>query len=118
MKSPKATDRTSSVVLRLGANTKLELRVGSVVLVRDYPNDSFGAVVSSIRGAQVRLTFTPEGKPRQVPAGMILSVHSSHADQLDPRRLPKNQPPPTKLPRKRKAGRPTNKEAPQTQKVL
>lgn len=100
MSTPDRTPDTS-VVLRLGAIRRIHINVGAVVLVRDHPNDSYGAVVSSISGATIRLTFTPEGKPRKVPAGMILGTASAKAPPLDPRRLPKHQPPPTKSPRKR-----------------
>lgn len=95
-------DRPSRAVLRLGASRSLTISVGAVVLVRDGEQDSFGAVVSSLDGGCVRLTFTPVGKPRRVPMGMILSTVSSKTEVLDPKSAPRFQPSPTAVPRRRR----------------
>lgn len=97
-----AKERPTSAVLRLGASRSLTITVGAVVLVRDGQDDSYGAVVSSLNGGCVRLTFTPEGKPRRVPMGMVLSTISPKAEVLDPKAVPRFQPPPTAVPRRRK----------------
>lgn len=97
-----AQARPSSAVLRLGASRSITIRVGAVVLVRDGADDTYGAVVSSLHGGSVWLTFTPEGKPRRVPMGAVVSVASKEADSLDPRRVPRFQLPPTTVPRRRK----------------
>lgn len=95
-------ERPASAVLRLGASRSLTITVGAVVLVRNGRDDSYGAVVSSLDGGCVRLTFTPEGKPRRVPMGMVLSTVSSKTEALDPKAVPRFQPPPTAVPRRRK----------------
>lgn len=92
--------RPTSAVLRLGAQRSLTISVGTVVLVRDQHEDCYGAVVSSIDGTYARLTFTPEGKPRRVPMGTILSTVSAKAEPLDPKALPRIQPPPNTVPRR------------------
>lgn len=91
-----------SAVLRLGSSRSLTITVGAVVLVRDGEDGSYGAVVSSFVGACVRLTFTPEGKPRKVPTGMVLSTVTSKTELLDPKVVPRFQPPSTVVPRRRK----------------
>lgn len=89
------------MVLRLGATRSLNIRVGAVVLVRDGSTGTYGAVVSSLAGLHVNLTFTPPRKPRRVPVGRIVSV-SSGSDLVDPHRVPRIQPPATAVPRRRK----------------
>lgn len=91
-----------SAVLRLGSSRSLTITVGAVVLIRDGTEHSYGAVVSSFIGGCVRLTFTPEGKPRKVPMGMVLSTVTSKTELLDPKAIPRFQPPPTAVPRRRK----------------
>lgn len=102
MAATTSTARPTSVVLRLGATRSLTIAVGSVVLIRDGEDDSYGAVVSSLDGGCVRLTFTPEGKPRRVPMGMVLSTVSAKGEVVDPKSVPRFQPPPTEVPRRRK----------------
>lgn len=91
-----------SAVLRLGSSRSLTVTVGAVVLIRDGEAGSFGAVVSSLVGASVRLTFTPKGKPRKVPVGMVLSTAPSDSGLVDPKSIPRFQPPPTVAPRRRR----------------
>ena len=101
--------RVESVVLRLGATRSITISVGTLVLVRDGANDSYGAVVSSLDGACARLTFTPEGKPRRVPMGKILGTASARKGAtIDPSSVPRYQPEPTVIPRHRKAKESTN----------
>lgn len=97
-----ASSRAREVTLYLGATHTLLICVGSTVLVRDGERSTYGAVVSSLQGARAYLTFTPPKKPRKVPLGAILSATGRDA-LVDPKAVPKHQPIPTEVPRRRPA---------------
>lgn len=92
--------RRTQVTLVLGAARFITIRVGATVLVRDASHDCYGAVVSSLTKTTARLTFTPPGVSREVPLGLILSAVTG-ARLVDPKAIPRYQPPPTQIPRRR-----------------
>lgn len=91
-----------SVVVRLGASRSITVGPGSMVLIRHGERDSYGAVITSIRGCSAYLTFTPPGKPRRVPLGMILCAvdPGSGPATLDLSSVPRDQPSPTVAPQR------------------
>lgn len=71
-----------------------------MVLVRHTDRSTYGAVVEGIEGPRALLTFTPPGKPRAIPLGLIVSASTSDS-LVDPDQVPRYQPIPDKVPRRR-----------------
>lgn len=96
-----ATDeRSKKVRLRLGASRHIDIEPGSMVLVRDG-EDTYGAMVRKIVGVTAHLTFTPEGRPEDVPLGLIVCAVAKPAT-MNLSSVPRYQPEPSATPRRRK----------------
>lgn len=93
----------ASLTVQLENGARKLIRVGTTVLVRDGDNDCYGAIVRDIKGKSILLTFTPYGRPRQVPPHCIISTlpERSTADTLDLPLVPEYQPFVSSMPRRR-----------------
>lgn len=91
-----------SVCLLLGSTQRILVRSGSMVLIRSGERESYGAVIVSIKGNWVHLTFTPRGAARKVPLGTVIASVGEGADTLDLSSVPRFQPDPTSAPRRRR----------------
>ena len=96
------TVEPESRTIRLGASRSITVGPGSMVLVRQGENESFGAVITFVGECHAELTFTPPGAPRTVPLGMILCSVDSGTDILDLSSIPPYQPLPNRTPRKKR----------------
>lgn len=90
------------VTLQLGSNRVITLHRGLMILIRDGASGCYGAVIESIGDIELALTFVPEGKPRTVPMGLVVSTAAESGPLVDPDQVPAVQPPPTVAPRRRK----------------
>lgn len=92
------TEPEGWVTLRLGASRSISLGPGSLVIVQDTP--PYGAVIRRVRGAFADLTFTPEGRPRRVPLGLVTCSSNKATATVDPSSVPRFQPTPTNAPQR------------------
>lgn len=86
------------VTLFLGASQSIIIGPGSTVLVEEAEGEAFGAVVVRVVDCSAELTFTPVGKPRVVPLGMIACSLSDVSDNMDVSSIPEYQPTPNVAP--------------------
>lgn len=86
------------VTLLLGASTRLTVGPGSTVLIEVTEGDAYGAVIVKIVDCEAHLTFTPPGRPRKVPLGLITCCVGDESAMLDLSSIPEYQPAPTVVP--------------------
>lgn len=92
------TDPEEQVTLLLGASQSITVGPGSVVLIEEGEGEAFGAVIVRIQDCTVDLTFTPHGKPRNVPLGMIVCSVGDESATMDLSSIPAYQPTPNVAP--------------------
>lgn len=86
------------VTLILGASGSITIAPGSMVLVEEDEGEAYGAVVTRIKDCYAELTFTPRGKPRNIPLGMIVCSVGDESATMDLSSIPEYQPTPTVAP--------------------
>lgn len=94
----KANEPDERVTLLLGASQSLTVGPGSMVLVDEGEGEAFGAVIVRIEDCTAELTFTPHGKPRNIPLGMIVCSVGDESATMDLSSIPEYQPTPNVAP--------------------
>ena len=85
------------VSLLLGADQSISIGPGDMILVEETEGDAYGAVLVKVDGCWAELTFTPPGRPRRVPLGVIVCSISKKSDNIELSSIPDYQPAPTIL---------------------
>lgn len=86
--------------LLLGADASITVFPGSTILVQLPNNDTYGAVLVWADETTAELTFTPEGKPRKVPLGLVVCAVGDGSATIDLSSIPEYQPTPNTTPRR------------------
>ena len=94
----KANEPDDRVTLLLGASQSITVGPGSMVLVDEGEGEAFGAVIVQIEDCTAKLTFTPPGKPRNIPLGMIVCSVGDESATMDLSSIPEYQPTPNVAP--------------------
>lgn len=89
---------TETVTLLLGASQSITIGPGSMVLVEESEGEAYGAVVVRIVDCHVELTFTPVGKPRNVPLGLVVCSVGDPSATMNLSSIPEYQPTPNAAP--------------------
>lgn len=93
-----ANEPDERVTLLLGASQSITVGPGSTVLIEEGEGEAFGAVIVRIEDCYAELTFTPHGKPRKVPLGMIVCSVGDESATMDLSSIPEYQPTPNVAP--------------------
>lgn len=92
------SDPPGFITVRMGASRSVTVGPGSLVIIQGAP--PYGAVIRRISGPYAELTFTPEGRERRVPLGLVTCSAKQTTATVDLSSVPRIQPAPTNTPQR------------------